>query len=129
MAGSTYQPPAFGVTVERRGSAAVVRVAGELDAATGDALEAAIASLAPPTSLLAVDVAAVEFMDSAGLHLIVRMHTEAESTGMPFVLTGVRGSTLKLLRLAGLDTRLPLAPDVDSALGNGAATTGGTAEA
>lgn len=62
------------VPVERDGDAPVVRVvaAGELDLCTAPVLADAIRDAAARASAIEIDLAEVTFMDSQGLHLLLR---------------------------------------------------------
>jgi anti-anti-sigma factor len=111
--------PQFEVSVERSGTTAIVRLAGELDIATAPALAEVLQSLEPPCQRIILDVTSLEFIDSTGLRLAVIEHGRANMDGFEFVITGATGPVLKVLRLTGLDVTLPLAPNVASVLADG----------
>jgi anti-sigma B factor antagonist len=99
----------FRVEVQRRGPAAVIAVAGELDLATGHALEAELDDISPSdTRLVVVDLRQLEFMDSTGLSIIVRAHQRLTGEGCELGL--VRGSpqVQRLLDLTGVADRIAL---------------------
>ena len=99
----------FRVEVQRRGRAALIAVAGELDLATGPQLEAELHDISPrETELVVVDLRNLEFMDSTGLSIIVRAHQRLTGEGCELGL--VRGSpqVQRLLDLTGVADRIVL---------------------
>jgi anti-anti-sigma factor len=99
----------FRVEVQRQGRAAVIAVTGELDLATGPALEAELHDISPSdTELVVVDLRKLEFMDSTGLSIIVRAHQRLTGEGCELGL--VRGSpqVQRLLDLTGVADRIAL---------------------
>jgi anti-sigma B factor antagonist len=110
--------PQFEVSVERAGTTAIVRLAGELDLATAPELAEVLHGLEPECQRIILDVTGLEFIDSTGLRLAVVEHDRSAADGFEFVIAGAAGSVLRVLRLTGLDVTLPLAPDVASVLGD-----------
>lgn len=96
---------------------AVVRVAGELDLATAPELSNILQGLERECGRIVLDVSGLTFIDSTGLRLAVIEHDHATMDGFEFAIAGAAGPVLEVLRVTGLDVRLPLAPDVASALG------------
>lgn len=90
---------------------AVVAPRGEVDLATVAAVRHALRSEEAGARVV-LDLRQVEFMDSAGLGLIVEQMLRAEQDGSGFAV--VRGSeqVQRLLRMAGLDERLVVLDDV-----------------
>ena len=115
---SDQYTPQFEVSVERAGTTAIVRLAGELDLATAPELADVLHGLEAECQRIILDVTGLEFIDSTGLRLAVVEHDRAAMDGFEFVIAGAAGSVLKVLRLTGLDVTLPLAPDVASVLGD-----------
>ena len=115
---SDQYKPQFEVSVQRSGTTAIVRLAGELDLATAPELTDVLHGLEPTCERIILDVTGLEFIDSTGLRLAVVEHDRAAVDGFEFVITGAAGAVLKVLRLTGLDVKLPLAPDVASVLGD-----------
>jgi anti-sigma B factor antagonist len=97
---------------------AIVRLGGELDLATAPELTEVLHGLESSCERVILDLAGLEFIDSTGLRLAVTKHGRATNDGFEFVIAGAAGAVLKVLRLTGLDVKLPLAPDVASVLGD-----------
>ena len=94
------------VEVREEGSSAVVTPAGELDHHTADLLREPLeACLDDGFHRLVVDCSRLEFCDSTGLAVLVRLHKRAEAVGGTLVLRSPVPRVRNLLTLTGL-TRL-----------------------
>ena len=111
--------PPFDVSVQRLRATAIVRATGELDVATAPVLADVLRALDRPCRRVVLDVSGLTFIDSSGLALAVNAHRRATRDGYELVVAGASGTVLDVLRLTGLDVSLPLAPDVETALGDG----------
>jgi anti-sigma B factor antagonist len=98
----------------------VVSVTGELDLASSPALEEALEQLdgSEPRSVI-LDLTDVDFMDSAGLAVVVRAHQRAESAGTPFALVSASPQVRLLLSVTGMDERMTVAQTPQELLGGG----------
>jgi anti-anti-sigma factor len=75
------------VTREHRNDALVLALHGELDLASAPLLERELldAESSSPGRIV-VDLSALEFMDSTGLHVLLRAHQRARENDHPLVL-------------------------------------------
>jgi anti-sigma B factor antagonist len=91
------------ITVGRRRSEVVAKVAGELDAYTAPKLHHLLTDLIDDQGNLFVDVdlSGVEFLDSAALHVLVAHRRSLERRGGAFTLAGVPPIVHRILRAAG----------------------------
>ena len=86
------------------GDARVVRVVGELDAASRDRL--VLASTAGDHPAIVIDLAGVTFMDCSGLGSIEASRAIVERGGRTLVIRGQTGQPARLLELiAALESR------------------------
>jgi anti-sigma B factor antagonist len=93
-------------TVERDGSLVLV-VRGELDITTSPLLdEALVRAQATDAASIVVDLLAVSFIDSTGLHVLIR-HTRVENPRARVVLTRGSPQTQRLFELTGASEYLP----------------------
>src|SRR3954467_3626555 len=106
--------PALEVSAVVSQQTAVVHVAGELDLATAPELEKILRGLERECARIVLDLSHLAFIDSTGLRLAVMEHHRATMDGFDFAIAGATGPVLEVLRLTGLDTALPMAPDVAS---------------
>jgi stage II sporulation protein AA (anti-sigma F factor antagonist) len=78
---------AIAVEVDRRNGSAVVTVGGELEFGTAAALRTTLSDLAQEEcDSVVIDLAAVGFIDSTGLSLLVQAKQRFESLGREFRL-------------------------------------------
>jgi anti-sigma B factor antagonist len=107
----------FQVTVRREDATALVQVSGELDLASGPALDAELEGFAgPDTTLVVVDLRELEFMDSTGLSILVRAHRRLAAEGCELSLVQGPPQVQRLLNLTGVGERLRIAATPDELL-------------
>jgi anti-sigma B factor antagonist len=111
--------PQFDVSVQRLRATAIVRATGELDVETAPVLANVLRELDRPCRRVILDLSELTFIDSSGLALAVSEQQRSANDGFDFVVAGASGNVLEVMRLTGLDSTLPLAPDVEMALGDG----------
>jgi anti-sigma B factor antagonist len=97
------------VRVSAAPSGWVLRVAGELDAASAPQLVAAFQELTPDGREVVVDIAEVSFIDSSGLRALLVIRQEAAATERILLVRRPARQARRLLQMSGL-TEL-LAPD------------------
>lgn len=97
------------LTITRRTKADEVTLilCGELDLATAPALEHALHDVeASRPGRIVLDLEALEFIGSTGIHLLVQADERAQAKGHHFVLRHVPTHARRLLRLTGVDVLL-----------------------
>lgn len=94
------------LAVEVHGS--TVFAEGEIDALTSHQLSTALQPLLEVGNS-AVDVAAVDFMDSSGLRVIVDAHMTATKAGFRFELLNPGPRVHRLISVSGLDSEINIA--------------------
>jgi anti-sigma B factor antagonist len=109
----TMAPAPFRVASEPAHSGAVrLRIAGEVDIATSgalaDALEEAERSNA---AAIIVDLAALTFIDSSGLHVLLSSARRCQEAGRPITATNVPDYVRRLFALVALDEALTVDED------------------
>ena len=98
------------------GKIEVVQVRGELDLALADSLAVrGYAAIGRQTRVLLIDVAGVSFCDACGLSALVRIANHADRTGCRYGLIAPQPLVVKILRITGLDQRLPVFTSVNEA--------------
>jgi anti-sigma B factor antagonist len=110
--------PAFAVTDLALEHVAGVAVRGEVELVTApqltEALDEAIRSTSGP---FAVDLAAVDFLDSSGIHCLVRARALLGREDRPLAVICPRGNIRRVLGLAGLDQLVPVYASRDELAG------------
>ena len=98
----------------------MLAVSGELDLASSPALEEELARVEDSDSrIVIIDLRELEFMDSAGLSVLVKAHQRAHETGQRFGLVKGRPQVQRLLTLTGVAERMALADSVEELLSSG----------
>jgi anti-sigma B factor antagonist len=107
------EPPVRGV--EQLNGSVVVRLAGELDLYNADDVRGALSrAIAAGPERIVVDMAAVEFVDSTALGVLIEARSKL---GRPaLVLAAPQLETRRTLQVSGLDRHLPVHDSVDDAL-------------
>jgi anti-sigma B factor antagonist len=96
----------------------VIIVSGELDLASGPALDDELVRLsASGVPLVVVDLRQVEFIDSTGLSILVKAHQRAAEQGHEFALVRGAQQVQRLLDLTGVAERLTLVDSPEELLG------------
>jgi anti-anti-sigma factor len=107
----------FEITTERSGASHVVRVHGELDSGTCDAVEAECrrALAGPRAEELTLDLRDVSFVDSAGMRMMIMVERSAREQDVPLVVLSPPEHVTALLRTAGVAQRVKLHPGASAA--------------
>ena len=104
------------MAADRAGTEILIMPA-ELDLVTSDGVvEQACAAIARSVRLLLLDLSGLSFCDARGLGAFVRIANHADAAGCRFGLIAPRPQVAKILRISGLDSRLPVFAAIDDAL-------------
>jgi anti-anti-sigma factor len=101
-------PEPFAVEVQHHDDVAVVRPRGELDLASAATLRYVLDGISSPRHLV-LDLSALSFIDSTGLHLLVALNDRAQREGFQLTLHAPAPPADRTIQLCGLDKALPLA--------------------
>jgi anti-sigma B factor antagonist len=99
----------FAVQTHITGRAVRLALSGELDLVSTPALERAMDEVAgPDIELILVDLREVKFMDSTGLHLLLRAQQRAHDSGRRFALVRGGDQVQRLFDLTGVAESLTI---------------------
>jgi anti-sigma B factor antagonist len=94
----------------------VLRVQGDLDLATADAVyQRGRVAIARRAWLLLLDLTGCSFCDARGLSAVVRIANDADAAGCRYALVGPKPPVANILRITGLATRLPVFATIEQA--------------
>jgi anti-anti-sigma factor len=104
-------------TGDRGGGVQVLRMPEELDLATADGVvEQGYAAIARHTRLLLLDLTGTSFCDARGLSVFTRIANRSEATGCCYGLIAPQPLVARVLRISGLDARIPVFATIGDAL-------------
>lgn len=96
---------------------AVVTLPDEIDATNSRDVGASLqAAVQPRLSLLIADLSATTFVDSTGVRAVVQAYRKARQAGTDLRLVVPGGQVRRILAISGVDTLLPIYPDLQAAL-------------
>jgi anti-anti-sigma factor len=98
----------FDVRIETGDGEAIVVVSGDLDLAAQHPIGTALDRLRPFAAPVAVDLAAVTFIDSSGLLVLIRLREELSSQGHGFRIAGLSSPVEHLFEVSGVNGYLGL---------------------
>lgn len=104
--------PPFSLETSRIGPHRVIVVTGEVDLASAPELDTALAKFKGQEVF--VDLRKVEFMDSAGLRVLLAHQGRINEQGGTLKLVVTEGPVMRLLELAGVRDRFPIGPTINS---------------
>lgn len=97
------------LTIERRNDrgSVTLSVHGEIDLASASLLEhnLEIAERSRPRRIV-LDLAALDFIDSTGIHLLIKAQRRAASSGHGLILINVPPHAQRLFRVTGIEAEL-----------------------
>ncbi len=110
--------PGLAVALDSRtNNAWVLSLVGRPLPTDGDALDAAIdEAVTSRPRMLVLDCSKLEFIGSYGIGALLRLDKQVTSAGGAVRLAAVSPMIMKILQASRLDERLPVFPDVESAL-------------
>jgi anti-sigma B factor antagonist len=100
----------------------VVRVAGEVDLTVSAALERTLldASAATGVRTVIVDLEDLRFLDSSGVHALVKAYLASRSAGRTYTVRGASGVVARVLQITGVADALGMTVDGASEYPRGA---------
>ena len=115
----------LGLSSHRHGAVTVVTVRGELDAVTSREFDEYLAAARHDSDRIILDLAAVDFMDTSSLAVIVGHWKKLTARNGILALAGARYRYTKTLWITGLADRLPRYDTLEQAI---AAVSDGTGD-
>jgi len=104
------------LSTERRGDSVIVTIGGDLDVVTSGQFDDCLTEARRASSRVILDLAAVDFMDTSCLAVIVGHWKKLVAAGGTLALAGARYRYTKALWITGLADRLPSYESVEHAL-------------
>jgi anti-anti-sigma factor len=105
------RPHPFDVSVDDLGRVAVVRVQGEVDAATASRMGDAVNQLLAERRRVVLDLRLVDFMDLHGLAVVMRATRKARADGGSFAVARPAPCVRRLVELVHAEGEVRILPD------------------
>ncbi len=90
------------LSIGQDGEGRTLVLAGEIDAHTAPDLAARLADLPGDDGDITIDMAAVEFIDSSGLRVLIDVHNRVAEVDRRLVLRAPSATVTRLVEIAGL---------------------------
>jgi anti-anti-sigma factor len=100
----------FRIEEDRRDGTVVLRLHGELDLASADAVSLRLHTLAASGDAVVLDVDRLSFMDSSGLRVVLQAAETSRTSDWSFSVTAGSEQVRNLFASAGVTDRLPIVP-------------------
>ena len=110
MVAAQVPPHPFDVSLDDTGRAVVVRVQGEVDAATAPRMGDAVTKLLDNRRKVILDLHDVYFMDLHGLGVIMRATRQARADGGSFAIARPAACVRRLVELVHAENDIPTLP-------------------
>jgi anti-sigma B factor antagonist len=105
--------------VERRSSAAIVSLSGDLDIATESHARAELERAMDGAETIVADLRELDFLDSTGVRVLITMHMRARERGVEFGVVRGGGMVARLLEVTRINQRFPVVDDPGELVGEG----------
>ena len=94
----------FSLSTRQRDGVVTCDVAGDIDLATRDQLDFALAAAieTPGVEVVEVDMSGVQFIDSSGIAVLLRRRRIAEAEGVAFRVVAASDLTQRILNVGGV---------------------------
>jgi two-component system, OmpR family, sensor kinase len=100
----------FRIEEGRRNGVVVLRLRGDLDLASADAVSERLEALSAENQPVLLDLDSLSFMDSSGLRVVLQAAENSRTSGWQFTLTPGSEQVRHLFSSAGVTDRLPIEP-------------------
>lgn len=103
--------------IETTGDATVVHLKGAFDRSARRKIEMELLALVTNEGKLLIDLSEVDFISSAGLHLLLELYRRCARQNARLALTGLSDPVLEILSIAGLTSSgLPIYESLEDGL-------------
>jgi anti-sigma B factor antagonist len=96
------------IEVSEQGATLVLRIGGELDAASCKTIEPTMTAAIASAGAVIVDLGDLTFCDSSGVGLLIGSHTKAVASGTALSIRNVRPPVRRIFEITNLDDVIEL---------------------
>jgi anti-sigma B factor antagonist len=95
------------VDISEEADGVVLRLCGELDLASCDAIEPAVGAAISSSDTVTLDLSQLTFCDSSGIAMLLRAHQQASVSGTRVSVCGVQPAIARVFEVSGIEELLP----------------------
>lgn len=96
------------IEVSESGTSLVLRIGGELDAASRTSIEPEVMAATMSASSVIIDLDAMTFCDSSGIAMFIAAHENAKARATALAIRHVRPPVRRVFEIANLDSLIEL---------------------
>ena len=104
------------ITTEMRDDFVLIRVKGTLSIENISPFETLLNKYVDEKMHILIDLSEMTFIDSSSLGIIVVYFTKSDKNGKHFALLNINGDILQMFKITGLDKRIKIFDDLDTAI-------------
>jgi anti-sigma B factor antagonist len=113
------------ISIRDVGSAKIVKVDGDVDLGTSGALRRTLFAALPETSILALNLEAIRYIDSSGIATLIEVLNDSRRLNKQFVLFGLSTAVEEVFRLTHVIRIFRIVQTEQEALGDAPAKPAG----
>ena len=96
------------IEVSESGAALVLRIGGELDAASRVSIEPEVIAATGSAGSVVIDLEALTFCDSSGVAMFIAAQTNATARATALAIRNLRPAVRRVFEIAGIDSLIEL---------------------
>ena len=96
------------IELSERGATLVLRIGGELDAATRTAMEPTVAAAIASAGSVLLDLSELTFCDSSGIAMFIDVHKQALANGTGLAIRRPHPAVRRVIEITGLNALIPI---------------------
>jgi len=104
------------ITEQKSGGATVLQFSGRLDGTNSATTDTKLADAVGRNPALILDLAALDYISSAGLRVLLKAAKQAQTARQKLVLAGLQPSVKQVFEISGFSTLFLTFPNRDAAL-------------
>jgi anti-sigma B factor antagonist len=106
-----HSPDQIAIVSRRLAHGIVLVLSGEIDLATAPAVERELLRAVESRDLVAIDLSNISFMDSTGIHVIIKAHQRLRERGGRLLVVQGPPQVTRIFELTGLNDHLDIVRD------------------
>ena len=106
------------ITELQEKQATILQLSGRLDATTAASADTTIAAVIGRSPVVILDLAALDYVSSAGLRVLLKAGKQAQTAKQKLLLAGLQPAVKQVFEISGFSTLFPIFASRGDALGS-----------